>query len=117
VLHLNGDQRLVTRWLAIILLVVGWVVPLALPHLSNDDLLCADITESGRPAQLKAWGGERAPAHCVICHAARIFRSSLAEAKPVPIGLLSENVLVLPSESFHDASTFDRLAARAPPLG
>jgi hypothetical protein len=116
VLQLSSYHRRVRRWVAIVVLVTGWVVPVLLPHLSNDDLLCADATDSGRPAQLKTWDGKTAPAHCIICHAARTFGTSLAEAKPVLIGLLPGSVLVNPHETFHDANRFDRLPARAPPL-
>jgi hypothetical protein len=114
VLQLAAHYRRVTRWVAIVVLVAGWGVPLALPHLSNDDL--CDVTDSSRPSQLKAWDGQRAPEHCVICHAARTFASSLAAGKPVLVGLLTGNVLVARHETFHDASTFHRLPARAPPV-
>jgi hypothetical protein len=106
----------VRRWVAIVVLVAAWVVPVSLPHLSNDDLLCADATGSGRPAQLKTWDGKSAPAHCVICHAARTFGTSLAEVKPAFIGLLPGSVLVVPRETFHDVTRFDSLPARAPPV-
>ena len=114
-LQLSSYHRRLRRWVAIVVLVAGWAVPLALPHLSNDDLLCVDGTDSGRPAQLKVWDGKSAPAHCIICHAARTFRTSLVDGNPVFIGLLSENVLVAPRETFHDAANVDRLPARAPP--
>ncbi len=115
-LQLASYHRRVKRWVAIIVLVAGWVVPVSLPHFSNDDLLCADVTDSGRPSQLKTWDGKSAPAHCIICHAARTFGTSLAEAKPVLVGLLPENALVVPRETFHDVTRFHRLPARAPPL-
>jgi hypothetical protein len=113
VLQLAAHYRRVSRWVAILVLVTGWAVPLALPHLANDDL--CEVTDSSRPSQLKAWDGKSAPAHCVICHAARTFGSSLVEAKPVLIGLLPGNVLAVSRETFHDATSFDRLPARAPP--
>jgi hypothetical protein len=114
VLQLVSYHRRVRRWIAIVVLVAGWLVPVSLPHLSNDDL--CEVTDSGRPSQLKAWDGKSAPAHCIICHAARTFSTSVAAARPVLVGLLPGNVLVVPRETFHNVVRFDRLPARAPPF-
>jgi hypothetical protein len=117
VVRLSRSHRL-RSWIAIVLLVAGWGVPLSRPHVANDDLLCLDGRFSAdAPAQLEAASDTPKPAdHCVICHAARTFRSSVVEGEPVAITQQAGAVLPVSSEAPHAPSSLGRLPARAPPL-
>ncbi|MBA3886403.1 MAG: hypothetical protein H0X67_11825, partial [Acidobacteria bacterium] len=45
-IRFRTHHRRALRVLALLLLVTGWGVPLAFPHLADDDLLCA-VAETG----------------------------------------------------------------------
>ncbi len=109
-------DRSARRWVAILLLVAGWGIPLSLPHASDDDLLCAVAAGDGPlHTRLGEPSSQPPPDHCVICHATRTFRTSVTGDRPVIAGLLPGHVLVAPSNGFHDGSDVERLPARAPP--
>jgi hypothetical protein len=118
VTRLSACHRAVARGIAIVLLAAGWAVPLAFPHAPTDDLLCLDgLTPGGSAsARLNVATGRSAPDHCVICHAARTFRTSLAEASAVALGLAPGAVLALWVQVPTIGAAFDLLPARAPPL-
>jgi mono/diheme cytochrome c family protein len=118
VTRLSACRRAVARGIAIVLLVAGWAVPLAFPHAPTDDLLCLDgLTPGGSAsARLNVATGRSAPDHCVICHTARTFRTSLAEASAVALGLAPGAVLALWVQVPTIGAAFDLLPARAPPL-
>ena len=109
-------DRPVRRWVAILLLVTGWGIPLSLPHGSDDDLLCG-LADAAAPLQSRfdEPTSQTPPDHCVVCHATRTFRSSITGDRPVITGLLPGHVLAVSGSQFSDASDVQRLPARAPP--
>jgi hypothetical protein len=118
VVRLSAAHRAVARGIALLLLVAGWAVPLAFPHAPTDDLLCLDgLTPGGSAsARLNVATGRSVPDHCVICHTARTFRTSFAEAGAAAFGLAPGAVLALWVQVPTIAAAFDLLPARAPPL-
>ena len=112
------DRRGVRRALAILLLISGWIVPLALPHAGDDDALCIAWSDAAgaTTGRLDAASTQQAPDHCAICHSVRTFRNSVAQGGFVPLGLSPGDLLAAPEHSVHLASALVRLPARAPPL-
>jgi hypothetical protein len=108
----------VRRALAILLLVSGWIVPLAIPHPGADDTLCIPASErsGAAKAQLDAASTQNAPDHCAICHSARTFRSGIAHSGFVLVGLSPGDLLGGFENPVHVTSAVVRLPARAPPL-
>jgi hypothetical protein len=110
-------HRFISHWLAVTLLVTGWLVPMTVPHSALDDELCSPIFAASRGDQptLVAGSGVKHPGHCVICHAVRSFRSTLTDSGPVSISLALGASIAAPADSPHRAVTEARLPARAPP--
>jgi mono/diheme cytochrome c family protein len=110
-------RRSFSQWAAAVLLLAGWLVPLSVPHTADDDLLC--VAGDGVAGASQAWlmpgGIVKHPGHCVICHAARTFRSSLTESGPVVTTLSTCQSVEALDRPARRPSTFDRLPARAPP--
>ena len=109
--------RQLSRWLAALVLVTGWVVPLAVPHYADDDPICfaplsAGDTGSGR---IDKPGAASQPGHCLVCHTARSFRSVLDSAAHGSVQLAAVGVLVTPAGLPQHTAVFDRGPARAPP--
>jgi hypothetical protein len=104
------------RLLALVLLVVGWGMPLAFPHLADDDLLCAAGESQGTGDAPQVSGSGSAPAeHCAVCHLQRTFRSGDLDAAPDAVALDSAP-LRLPGAQPHPLRpSRHRLPARAPP--
>jgi hypothetical protein len=115
---LSRTHRFLRASVALALLVTGWGLPLSRSHLADDDLLCTagGGVAWGATARIDAAHPGRAPQHCVICHAARTFRSDLADATPIAIGLLRENAPAALARAPYLRSSLGRLPARAPPL-
>jgi Protein of unknown function (DUF2946) len=113
----SGHYRPLRRWVALFLLVAGWGVPLSFPHVSNDDLLCTatDSSSGSTKERIDDAGTQPPPDHCVICHAARTFRTSVAETRPAPIELSPGQALASSVEAARIAFAVHRLPARAPP--
>jgi hypothetical protein len=106
-----------TQWLAVILLVTGWLVPMTLPHSAADDQLCAviDGVIRGDQPSLVADSGVRHPGHCAICHAIRSFRTTLSDSGPAATTLVLGAPVTAPTDTSHRSLASDRLPARAPP--
>jgi len=110
-------HRHVSRWLAALILVTGWVVPLALPHYADDDPICvaAPSTDKADPGRVDKPGSVSQPDHCAVCHAARSFRSALHSAASGPVQRAAIGVVDLRIESPRRGPAFNRVPARAPP--
>jgi hypothetical protein len=108
----------IARWIAVTLLVTGWLVPMTLPHSAADDRLCFPFEGlvGGADSHLVPDVGSERPTHCAICHAIRSFRTTLIDSGPVAIALALGPTLTAPADVPHRALTFDRLPARAPPI-
>jgi hypothetical protein len=108
----------VRRALAVLLLISGWIGPLALPHAGDDDLLCILWSDAAgaTTGRFDAASAHQAPDHCAICHSARAFRNSVAQGGFVPLGLSPGDLLAAPENLVHPGSALVRLPARAPPL-
>jgi hypothetical protein len=106
-----------SQWLAVILLVTGWLVPMTAPHSAADDQLCAvfDGVIRGDQPSLVADSGVQHPGHCAICHAIRSFRTSLTDSGPAATPLTLGAIVSAPIFTSHRSLSFDRLPARAPP--
>jgi len=110
-------HRSVSQWLAVILLVTGWLVPMSVPHSASDDELCSvfEGVIRGDQASVVADTGIRHPGHCVICHALRSFRTTLSDSGPATITLALGASIASPVDVSHRSRTDSRLPARAPP--
>jgi hypothetical protein len=113
-----GHHRSLRSWVAIVLLVAGWGVPLVFPHAGEDDLLCIVGGPAGEnaPARVDASGNPAPPEHCVICHAARAFGADLAGRKPVASDVLRGRAVATPPHPAVARTYFGPLPARAPPV-
>lgn len=105
------------RWIAALVLVTGWLVPVAVPHGADDDWACvATRGQAGEPAsELSAPVALQQPDHCLVCHAARSFRSAQPETGRVVVRLSSEPFVDISADGFRRKAAHDRLPARAPP--
>jgi hypothetical protein len=104
------------RWIAALVLVTGWLVPLAVPHAADDDRACVvRPDDDGSTSQLSSPGASQQPDHCLVCHAARSFRSAQPETCRIVVRLSSESLVVTSGDDFRHKSSHDRLPARAPP--
>ena len=93
---LHSHHRSLRRWVAAILLVAGWVVPLSIPHVGDDDLcVSSDGSFGAAQARISEPSAPSRPDHCLICHAARTFRTSPAEFRSVITALLPGHVLAM----------------------
>jgi mono/diheme cytochrome c family protein len=114
--HLARSHRIV-RWLAALLLVTGWGVPLALPHYADDDAICAvaRATDHADPGRIGKLNASSPPDHCAVCHAARTFRSVLRSAASAGVQLAVVGRVEPSFGAPRHALVFDRVPARAPP--
>jgi hypothetical protein len=104
------------RVLALVLLVVGWGIPLAFPHLAEDDLLCV-VGEGGSEGASKVGAADLTAVadHCAVCHLQRSFRSADLAGSRHAVALASA-LLRLPMTQQHSPQPArHRLPARAPP--
>ena len=106
-----------TRWVAALVLVTGWLAPIAVPHGADDDWACvARRGQAGEPgSELSSPGTLQQPDHCLVCHAARSFRSAQPETGRVVVRLSSELFVEPSADGFRRKAADDRLPARAPP--
>jgi hypothetical protein len=105
------------RALALVLLVAGWGVPLAFPHLADDDAACAIVIsgEKGQSARLTAALEPRASDHCAICHSLRSFRNARLDSARAATDLAQAGYVQPAAESSRPLPLRYRLPARAPP--
>lgn len=103
------------RAFALLLLVIGWGVPLAFPHLAADDLLCAVAAGEGEASRLEASGGTGPADHCAVCHSLRSFRHAGLPDGVSSIVLISARALSPAIGPRLAGATRHRLPARAPP--
>jgi hypothetical protein len=103
--------------IAALVLLTGWVVPVAVPHAADDDRACVVRQEGAESAQLGSAGAQQQPDHCLVCHAARSFRSAQHETGRIVVRLSSGLLIDTPADGFGRSSASDRLPARAPPAG
>lgn len=106
-----------SQWLAVILLVTGWLVPMTVPHSAADDQLCAvfeGLTRGDHPS-LVADSGVQHPGHCAVCHAIRSFRTTLTDSGPAATALTLGAIVSTPADTSHRSLSSERLPARAPP--
>jgi len=87
------------------------------PHATDDDVLCilSEGSQASGQALLTPGGAEHQPDHCVICHANRSLRTTLADSGPATVTLTSGHKLITPADRSHRNCGFDKLPARAPP--
>ena len=110
-------HRRASRWLALLVLVTGWLVPLALPHAAGDDPICVpglaseDVTD-----QIDVATTAQQPDHCIVCHTARSFRSALSGTARAAVWLTAGVLIDTPADSSRRGPIFGRLPARAPPV-
>ena len=106
-----------SQWLAVILLVTGWLVPMTVPHSAADDQLCAVVEGviRGDQPSLVADSGVQHPGHCAVCHAIRSFRTSLTDSGPAALSLALGATVTAPTDTSQRSPSSDRLPARAPP--
>jgi hypothetical protein len=106
------------RWARTVALVL-LVASARLPHLGQDDQLCAGLTSSGSSQDNSVLGAGSGtpspPEHCAICHWTRLLRSPLTV-----VGITTTNVgpatLVLRGAiPAHVDPVTAHLPARAPP--
>lgn len=92
-------------------------MPLAVPHTAADDVLCVagEGPAGAATARITVADAEHQPGHCVICHAIRSFRTTLADSGPATVSLTAELAVEALLGSWHRAPAFDKLPARAPP--
>jgi hypothetical protein len=104
------------RVLALALLVVGWGIPLAFPHVGEDDLLCA-VSEggSGDAPQVSSSDMAAAADHCAVCHLQRSFRSADVAGNRHAVPLASALLRLPPAQQDPHQPARHRLPARAPP--
>lgn len=101
--------------LALVLLVAGWGVPLAFPHLAGDDLLCA-IAERAEGGETRLAEREASRAdHCDVCHALRSFRAARVDDRATDLVLVAGGIPPAVSISGPSRPAAHRLPARAPP--
>jgi hypothetical protein len=107
----------VRRALTILLLITGWIVPLAIPHAGEDDRLCIPAYDRTDGAKVRpdATVHETAPDHCAICHSARAFRTGITQSAFVLVNLSPGDLLTALDSSALVVSARFRLPARAPP--
>jgi hypothetical protein len=117
VIRFRTHHRRALRGLALLLLVIGWGVPLAFPHLADDDLLCAVVeTGDGRDhARVDGSDSSRDADHCAVCHSLRSLRNAgLIEGDTSIVGF-SARTLAPATGARPIGGTPLRLPARAPP--
>ena len=116
--RLFSSRRRSSQWIAALVLVTGWLTPIVVPHANDDDQACVIVRAAGvdGASHLTAAGALPQPDHCLVCHAARSFRSAQPETARVVVRL-SPGLFV---ESFADGvrrtAAQNRLPARAPPV-
>jgi hypothetical protein len=105
------------RQLAALALVAGWLVPLAVPHGPGDDPICVvGLTGESTPGRVDAPAVSSGPEHCLVCHLARTFRSTLTGGDRVALWLVPGQLVPSSSNRSRRGPDVDRLAARAPPF-
>lgn len=114
-----SPARLRPAWraLALLLIVTGWGVPLAFPHVADDDLLCA-IAEAGgdtRTARIVESAASAPADHCEVCHSLRSFRHAGLPAAIASTGIAAARAVIPEFNPSADRVTPHRLPARAPP--
>jgi hypothetical protein len=106
------------RWARTVALVL-LVASARLPHLGQDDQLCATLSP-GEPSQDSsvAGGGSGAPSqpeHCAICHWTRLLRSPLSVVGISPSNVGPATLVLRDALPAHVDPINEHLPARAPP--
>ena len=106
------------RALALLLLVTGWGVPLAFPHLAEDDLLCAlgEAADGRGDARLEGHGPDGPADHCAVCHSLRSFRTAGLYAQLASTVMVSARLSPVIDTAGRTGVVDHRLPARAPPV-
>jgi hypothetical protein len=102
---------------ALLLIVSGWLVPLAFPHAGEDDRACAvSFDGTDTPGQLDGAVATPPGDHCLACHSARTFRSALSGDGRVALWL--EPGFRVGDRQFQSPvrPSVERIPARAPPI-
>jgi hypothetical protein len=106
------------RWARTVALVL-LVASARLPHLGQDDQLCAGLSSggsSGGSSVLVAGSGAPSrPEHCAICHWTRLLRSPLTVIGISPIDVEPATLVLRGALPDHADPVHDHLPARAPP--
>lgn len=109
-------RRSTARTLVLLLLGVGWSMPLAFPHMADDDLLCAlGAAGAGGEDERITRAAERVPDHCAICHSLRSLRGARLAATQITLAAASAGLALPATVAAHVGPTRFRLPARAPP--
>lgn len=104
------------QWIAALVLVTGWLAPIAVPHAYDDDLACvAGPARDDQTPRLNASSAQQKPDHCLVCHAARSFRSAQPDTGRVAVRHSPELFVEAPADGVRRTAAYDRLPARAPP--
>jgi hypothetical protein len=103
------------RVLALVLLVAGWGIPLAFPHLADDDLLCAAETQGPEGASSIQSTTTPTADHCAVCHLQRTFRSGDIAGDPHAVVLASAPLLLATPQQHPFQPARHGLPVRAPP--
>lgn len=116
-IRFRTHHRRALRVLALLLLVTGWGVPLAFPHLADDDLLCAVAETGGGRENARVDGSEssRDADHCAVCHSLRSFRNAGLNGGVTSVVHSSARALAPAADARPIGATPLRLPARAPP--
>lgn len=104
------------RQLAALALLAGWLAPLAVPHRADDDPICVvGLTGEQTPGRVEAPAVSGGPDHCLVCHLARTFRSTLAVGERGALWLVPGQFVSGSPNLSRRGPDVDRLPARAPP--
>ena len=106
------------RWARTVALVL-LVASARLPHLGQDDQLCAGPSSGGSSEASSVLGaGSGAPSqpeHCAICHWTRLLRSPLTVVGISPINVEPPTLVLRGALPAHVDPVHEHLPARAPP--
>ena len=116
VLRNSGSLVRVVRRLAAVVVLIGWMTPLAVPHKAGDDPVCVvGLSSEETPDRLSRPSVASTPEHCLVCHLARSFRSTLTGGERVALWLVAGQVVPAWSDESRRDHDVDQLPARTPP--
>jgi hypothetical protein len=116
VLSLFRRFPLVARSVALVLLGAGWMVPLAFPHVGDDDAVCVGVlgAQTNGP-QIGATEDGNSSDHCAVCHALRSFRNAGVNQSVVAFYVALERCVRSTEDPLYTRPIFAWIPARAPP--